>query len=213
MPLDDAGRVDAPARTARATAVALGIAAAAVVFSIWLDQAAWRGVVDPRVYDRDWGRLLRVMGYLPLWLVLGVVLARHDAASRWHGAALAVAPAIGGLAAETLKLLFRRERPPLEVFGDYVWRPFTVEPWSTRGLGLPSSHVMVAMAAAAVLAQRFPRAKALWYALAIGCGLTRVAVRAHYLSDVVVALVLGWGIGLGTWRRLGLRNATRAGVP
>ncbi|MCU0649010.1 MAG: phosphatase PAP2 family protein [Gemmatimonadaceae bacterium] len=212
MPVTVAEVPSAPSTGLRGVWLGLAIAAAAVALSLWLDRAAWTYLVDARVYERDWGRLLRVMGYLPLWLALGLVLARHDVASRWHGATLAGAPVIGGLAAELVKLLVRRERPSVEVFGEYVFRPFTVETWSTRGLGLPSSHVLVAMAAATVLAQRFPRGRWLWYALAVGCGLTRVAARAHYLSDIVVALVLGWGVGVATWQRLGLRNAPRAGA-
>jgi membrane-associated phospholipid phosphatase len=188
----------------------VGLALALIASATVLDQLAWHRLVDARVYERDWGRLLRVMGYAPLWVLVGIVVAQHHPLARWRGVVLAAAPLLAGAIAELLKLLLRRERPPMELYGGYVFRPFTVDPWSTRGLGLPSSHVMVAIAAAAVLSCCFPRGRWLWYALAVGCGLTRVAVRAHYLSDVAVALVAGWAVGVIAWRVVERRNAPRA---
>jgi membrane-associated phospholipid phosphatase len=51
----------------------------------------------------------------------------------------------------------------------------------------------VAFAAAATLARLFPEASILWYGLALGCALTRVASGAHFMSDVVVAALVGYG--------------------
>ncbi|MGH7560630.1 MAG: phosphatase PAP2 family protein, partial [Gemmatimonadales bacterium] len=68
-------------------------------------------------------------------------------------------------------------------------------------IGLPSSHVMVAFAGAAVLARLFPGAAPVGYLLAAGCALTRVLARAHFLSDVVVGAVAGWAVGALIWRR------------
>jgi membrane-associated phospholipid phosphatase len=189
------------------------LAVVGITVSVLLDRMAWHGLVDPRIYERDWGRLLRVMGYLPVWLLLGVVVSLQMPTARWRGGALALAPALAGVLAELLKLIVRRERPSAEQFGAYVFRPWSVDPLSTRGLGLPSSHVMVAIAAAAVLAHCFPKGRWLWYGLAIGCGLSRVAARAHYLSDVTVALIAGWAAGVVVWRALEHRNALRAGTP
>ena len=71
-----------------------------------------------------------------------------------------------------------------------------------RGLGMPSSHVLVAFAGAAALARLFPRATLLWYLLAIGCAATRVLALGHFLSDVVAAAVLGWFVAELLWRRM-----------
>ena len=67
---------------------------------------------------------------------------------------------------------------------------------------MPSSHTLVAFGAAAALAALFPRTRWVWYALAAGCGVSRVLAQAHFLSDVTVAAVVG--VVLGTWltRRL-----------
>jgi membrane-associated phospholipid phosphatase len=187
----------------------VAVAAATVVVALGADRLAWGHLVYARVYEQDWGRLLRVMGYAPLWLLLGLVVAQHAPVARWRGGALALAPLLAGALAELLKVVLRRERPPLAAYGAYVFRPWSVDLWSTKGLGLPSSHTMVAMAAATVLAHAFPKGRWLWYGLAVGCGLTRVAARAHYLSDVAVALIAGWIVGSVLWTRLDARNETR----
>ncbi|MFN7456396.1 MAG: phosphatase PAP2 family protein, partial [Gemmatimonas sp.] len=44
------------------------------------------------------------------------------------------------------------------------------------------------------LARLFPRARWVFYALAAGCGLTRVMATAHFLSDTVVAACVAWGV-------------------
>jgi membrane-associated phospholipid phosphatase len=110
-----------------------------------------------------------------------------------------IAAALGGLAAELLKLLLRRERPEAHA-GEYVFRSWSSHPLSTAGLALPSSHALVAFAAAAMLARLYPRASWLWFTLAAGCALTRVLARAHFLSDVTLAAIVGWLVAAGLWR-------------
>ena len=108
---------------------------------------------------------------------------------------MVLAPAVAGAFAEVLKMLFRRLRPSPAVF-DYQWRPFSEDLPSTRGLGLPSSHAVVAFAAAAVLSRLGPRAWWLWYLLATGCAMTRVLALGHFFSDTVVAAFLGYMVGV-----------------
>ena len=107
---------------------------------------------------------------------------------------MALVPTVSGASAEVLKLVFRRLRPA-ETSPDYVFRPLLEDTWSNRGLGMPSSHMMVAMGAAVVLARLFPRTRWIWYPLAVGCGYTRILAGAHYASDVVVGGVAAWLIG------------------
>ena len=40
-----------------------------------------------------------------------------------------------------------------------------------------------------------------WYGLALGCALTRVASGAHFLSDVVLAALVGYVVTLFLWAR------------
>jgi len=184
----------APAPTRRRWWIALAVSLGAVAVAHLLDETVWRSVRDPRVNERDWGRFLRSVGYLPTWIAIAAALWLQDRPARgwgWRGGVVLLSPALGGLGAELCKLLLRRLRPDEAVFG-YVFRSFSEAPLSTRGLGLPSSHVMVAFAGATALARLFPRARFVGYVLAAGCALTRVLTVQHYLSDVVTAAALGW---------------------
>jgi membrane-associated phospholipid phosphatase len=181
----------------------LGLSLAAIVLAHLLDPLAFRYLRVEDVYGSDLGRMLRVMGFVPLWLAAGAALALHDGTRlrelpRSRSGLIMAGSILGGAAAELLKLLVRRLRPG--ELGEYVFRPFTERPFSTGGLGLPSSHALVAFAAAAVLSRTFPRARVVWWSLAWGCGLSRVAAGAHFLSDVVVAAVVGWLVGAVVWR-------------
>ena len=158
-----------------------------------LDRWAWSTIRDPLVYEHDWGRLLRCVGYLPTWCIIAIGCWTHDHPRegwRWRGGLLLGAPLLGGALAELLKLCLRRLRPDPEHFG-YVFRAWSDHPFSTGGLGLPSSHTMVAFAGASALSAVFPNARWLWFALAAACAVTRVMATAHFLSDIVVAAILG----------------------
>jgi membrane-associated phospholipid phosphatase len=152
--------------------------------------------------------MLRVAGFVPLWALAGLALVLHDWPARaaaslraalWRGTLLFAAAAGGGIAAELLKLMLRRERPWAHD-GAWVFRPLDERTLSTGGLALPSSHAMVAFSAAAMLSRLFPRAAPVWYAFAAGCGLSRVLAGAHFVSDVVVAALAGWLVTALIWR-------------
>ncbi|HEX8271629.1 MAG TPA: phosphatase PAP2 family protein [Longimicrobiaceae bacterium] len=182
--------------------------AAALLLAHLVDRWAFVHLADAGLAGEDLGRMLRVMGFLPLWATAAVALALHDwplraergtRAALSRGLLLLLGAGLGGLAAELLKLVFRRERPRAHA-GEYVFRAWTERPLSTGGLALPSSHALVAWGAAAVLAHLFPRARWVWYALAAGCSWSRVAAGAHFVSDVALSAVVGLLVGEGLWR-------------
>jgi len=155
-----------------------------------------------RVYETDWGRMLRNFGYLPFWLLAAIALALSDRpSSEWwrRGALLAAAPTAAGIIGELLKILVRRMRPP-DVGTAYAFRAYSDHPLSSRGIGFPSSHAVVAFGAAAILSRLFPRAKWVWYGAAIGCAVSRLLAHAHYLSDVVAGACIGIAAGALIWR-------------
>ena len=163
------------------------------------DQWLWRHVSYDRVYEHDWGRLLRVMGSLVFWFPLAMALwlecsVRNPAQSGRTWLVLG-APALSGLMAELLKLVIRRERPGLHE-GQYFYRSFTDRPFDTHDIGFPSSHVMVAFAGAAALSRWYPRAGVVAYGLAAGCAVTRLLARAHFASDLVAAGIAGWAVAI-----------------
>lgn len=178
------------------------------------DPLAWRVLRMPDVYEKDWGRLLRSLGYLPTWgaIALAYWLERRGRPGGGRVAGyLALSPTLGGAVAEVGKVLFRRLRPDDLTFG-YTFRPYSDHFWSNKGMGLPSSHTLVAFAGAAALAQLFPRARWVFYALAAGCAVTRVMANAHFLSDVTVAACLGVAMGWFLAGRLGVPDPVSSGV-
>ncbi len=167
-----------------------------------LDRFAFEFLRYPEVNSQDWGRLLRIMGFYPTWLVAALALGLHDKLQpfRFRRAwLLFFAPGLSGLAGELLKILIRRLRPGEA--GEYVFRAFTERTFSSSGLGMPSSHAVVAFGAAAILSRLFPRAWPVWWALAAGCALTRVLHGKHFLSDVVLAAIVGWAVAALLWSR------------
>lgn len=190
----------------RATDVLSFLLIALVVFvaASLLDRWSYERLVYAGVYERDWGRMVRIYGYLPLWAMLASALVLHDrsalVAAPWRrGGLLLGAATLGGVTAEVLKLLLRRERPRLSG-GSYEFRDFSQEPFSTGGLGLPSGHTVVAFAGAAMLAKLFPRAAPVWYLFAVACAVTRMLTQAHFLSDVVLAAFVGLAVSGVLWR-------------
>ena len=197
--------MDLPTPT-RQRVVLFALAVVAIIIAHLLDPWFYAHFRVADIYNEDWGRFLRVIGYLPLWLVAALALGLHEGAERGYRRAvlLAAGPAIAGIAGELLKLLFRRERPGAHE-GHYFIRPFDERTFSTSGLALPSSHAIVAFGAAAILSRLFPRAWPVWWALAWGCGLSRVAAGAHFFSDIVVAAGGAWLVVSILWREAGRR--------
>jgi membrane-associated phospholipid phosphatase len=173
----------------------------AIVLAHLGDSYAWLHLEKPGVYDRDFGRMLRVVGFLPLWLLLGGALWLQTR-DRRRALLLALTPALGGLVAEVLKILFRRERPGLHE-GAYFFRPFSDQPFYTRDIGLPSSHALVAFTGTWLLCRMYPKAWPVWLFLGAGCAFSRVQAHAHFLSDVTVAAVAGYVVVAWVWGRWG----------
>jgi membrane-associated phospholipid phosphatase len=179
----------------------------ALVLAHFLDFWAAAHLSFPHFQNTDPGRFLRIQGFLPTWIVVGVALVCTDwprrvaegAWAAWGRGVLVVGSATlsGGLG-ELLKLLIRRERPGHAA--GYVFRAWSDRPFSTSGLGMPSSHVVVAFGALGMLSLLFPRARPVWYALGIGCALSRVAAHAHFMSDVTAAAIIGIAVSAGLWQ-------------
>lgn len=193
-------------REAKRATVAATLAAVATVIALALDPWVWRHLQMPGVYEKDWGRLLRIFGSLVLWVPLFVAVWLDRRARQPRSSApawlLLWAPTLAGGVAELLKMVFRRERPGLHD-GAWVFRAFSDRPFNTSALGMPSSHAMVAFGGAVIVARLFPGAAPVAYALAAGCALTRLLAGAHFASDVVVGALAGWAVGALLWKRFG----------
>ena len=183
----------------------------ALILAHVLDRFAFLYLRYPEVNSEDWGRLLRVMGFLPTWLLASLALALHDRVELWRfrrAYLLFFSPALSGLAGEILKILIRRLRPGET--GEYAFRAFSERPFSSGGFGMPSSHAVVAFGAAAMLSRLFPRAWPIWWLLGAGCGLTRILHGRHFLSDVVLAAIVGWLVAAWLWSKWPANNGSYA---
>ena len=145
------------------------------------DHAVYHGMHVDKVYEKDWGRALRTVGYLPMWLLIALGLWLIDVDRlrglgfrqiTRRGGFITASTIIAGLVCEILKLTIRRERPR-EHDGLHVFRPWDEKWWSSAGLGLPSSHTMIAFAGAAAMSILFPRTAVIWLLAAAGCAWTR----------------------------------------
>jgi membrane-associated phospholipid phosphatase len=185
------------------TAWLLGFVAVFALVPMLADRWAYDRLYVERLYDADWARLLREVGWFPTWALMSLALwlaqRQTDPSNAKKNALLLIAaPAVSGIVCEVLKLVIRRERPEING-GEYGFRPWSDEPFSTAGLAMPSSHTMVAFAACTALARIFPGARWVWYGLAAGCAVTRVMARAHFVSDIALGALLGWSVGWGVW--------------
>lgn len=90
------------------------------------------------------------------------------------------------------KSLFGRDRPELlftnQIYGFHFFQSYGPE------LSFPSGHAVASAAIMGSLACFYPRYTALFLAAAFTLGFARVVVTAHYLSDILASLILGFFI-------------------
>jgi membrane-associated phospholipid phosphatase len=175
----------------------VGLTAVALLLASLLDPPIARVVArHPFGYSFDLYTLFRLAGYLPLWAVVSLAFIAIDAPNGWRaawsrGGVLLTAVTLAGALAELLKLLVRRERPSADV-AMYVFRPWRESPFSSSGLGWPSSHTAVAFAAVFVLCRLHPRATPVWLLVGAGCAFSRLTNNLHFLSDIVGGAMVGY---------------------
>jgi undecaprenyl-diphosphatase len=163
------------------------------------DSRAFSMAADIRTdFVVDLSKVVSALGSLPVVALL-VVVAAGVLVSRRHpieAAALVSAQVLVVIAVHVAKDAYDRPRPP----GSLV---------DTAGLSYPSGHAAYSIAWVAVavaLARGVPRlagrAAVLVVALTLAAaiGLTRVELRAHYLTDVLG----GWGLGAALYALCGV---------
>ena len=139
------------------------------------------------------------------WGVALIVLAviTLEKGRRLQTGRLLTASLGAGIMANVVKMMISRTRPygvDLEVatvwetFGD--WFPFLSA--GAVGQSFPSAHTATAFGLAGALAFTYPRGRYLFWSLAIGVGIQRMCVGAHFASDVFIGATLGaaWSYGV-----------------
>jgi membrane-associated phospholipid phosphatase len=180
--------------------LALGIAALWLLLTLWLDKPVYNALKDRPYEPSDFLRLLRVMGVLPTWILLALALLLIDRVRRgadglravvFRASFLLACTIVSGLVGEVGKLLIRRERPGLHD-AESVFRPYSENFLSSSNLATPSTHAIVAFAAAWSLYRLHPQGWPVYFFLAVGCAATRLMEHAHFLSDVYLACAISY---------------------
>ena len=166
----------------------------------------WRGPA----LDRIFYPLSSAADHSLLWAAIGAV---REATGRGRpGSAVRL---IGVLAVESaltngpVKLVFRRLRPDLDRPGTGPL-PFGLRRPVTSAF--PSGHATSAFTAAGYLAEDDPLGPA-YHLLAAAVAFSRVYVRLHHASDVIVGALLGAAFGRVARRLAALKRPPPPGIP
>ena len=178
------------------------IAALTIVASIiWMDQplAMWI-----EAHQTEWlsnvGSWLEEAGkshWVLIYCIIMIAITwRSTRSIAYKFLALFASVAASGILANLIKVIVCRPRPPLfiqqgitqwNVFGfqiEYIWNSF------------PSGHATTGLAIAISGSAIYPHLRWLFWSIGIAIALGRLAINAHYLSDVVAGGLLGAVVAL-----------------
>ena len=165
-------------------------------------------------------RHLSVLGEEPAYIAAAVLIWWLDPRRRRAVVLMLLALLLAGGVSTVLKDTLRRARPDYGVAmserqeeknEDYLlqhpnsivspeegdqWLLLSPTPpfFSPHFNSFPSGHSVTAFALCAFLAAVYPRARWLWFLAAVGCAASRVALRDHYVEDVIAGAALGWSV-------------------
>jgi membrane-associated phospholipid phosphatase len=109
-----------------------------------------------------------------------------------------------GLFVNVVKHIFGRARPMVGgSLNPYLFSPFS---WPAAYAGLPSGHATTAFSVLVAFGSLWPRARTILWAYALAIAASRVAVTAHYPSDVLAGALVGTAGALLVRRYFALRR-------
>jgi membrane-associated phospholipid phosphatase len=175
---------------------------------LWVDQplAQWiNGIQNDS--SRALGHWLEEIGkshwILGYCIVISVIAWRSRRDEAYSHLRLFGAVAVSGIAANIIKILVCRPRPPLFIEqgltswdllafkAEFLWNSF------------PSGHATTGLAIAVAGAAAYPRLKYAFWIIGIAIALGRIMLNVHYLSDVLAGSLLGTLAALWFADRLG----------
>jgi undecaprenyl-diphosphatase len=124
--------------------------------------------------------------------VAAVLIWQLDEKNRRGAIILVAAVLASSLSAMLLKRLLSRVRPGRENAGKFLgpsWKHANYKE------SFPSSHSACAVTLSVLLAILYPQAAATFWTLAIICAVLRYLMDAHWPSDVLGGIALGYGVG------------------
>jgi undecaprenyl-diphosphatase len=157
---------------------------------LWINHSWQNGIFDfvmPILTDLNHNFFVQTL-YLPALLIMWLVFSRIPAWPRILGLALSLS-ASDWIPHHLIKPYFQRHRPQ-DLGLDVILRTHL-----HYGYSFPSIHAMNVFAAAAFLSTFYPRARSLFYLMAVLVAFSRIYVGVHFPSDVLCGAILGWLIG------------------
>ena len=149
---------------------------------------AWERLRGHPTLDRVFYTASELGDFSLIWHLLGTARGVTSRRGTWETTRLALAlGAESALVNGAVKSAFRRERPIHE-----DERPHGLRQPLTSSF--PSGHASAAFMAATLLSER-SRVKPAWYGLAAIVATSRIHVRIHHASDVVVGAGIGLALG------------------
>jgi len=121
----------------------------------------------------------------------------------WRALGVLGAVSAASVSALILKRLLGRVRPGREHAGKFLGPALRHANYRES---FPSSHSACATALSVVLAVYYPQAAATFWGLAIACAMLRYVLDAHWPSDVLGGVALGYGLAhltVDIWGRMG----------
>jgi undecaprenyl-diphosphatase len=145
-------------------------------------------------------RWLAQYGQAVSGIVAAAIVWELDKEQRIAKAASILIASIGAaLVGMIIKRLLGRVRPNREHAGRFLgptWKHANFRE------SFPSNHTASAVAMSAVLAQLYPAAAPTFWTLAVACALLRYVLDAHWPSDVVGGIALGYAAAVATLHSL-----------
>lgn len=114
---------------------------------------------------------------------------------------IVIAVAVATILATGIKRLVSRVRPGRENAGKFLGPHWS---HANHRESFPSSHTASAVALSLMLARLYPPAALTFWALALACAALRYLLDAHWPSDVLGGIAVGYGIGALTFWVFGL---------
>lgn len=137
-------------------------------------------------------RSLTRLGDTESWVAIGLAFGLNGGDGLRRMTLLAISAALATAFSQPLKRLTQRPRPSVGL-SDFCARIHEPDDFS-----FPSGHTAVAFAVACALAGEGHLIAVICLVLAIGIGISRIYLGAHYPLDVVAGAVLGVGAGFAT---------------
>jgi len=128
-----------------------------------------------------------LLGEVYIYIWIAIILTAALLANRKPVTAFVSAIVASGIVELLIKSIARRPRPfeTLNVPSNII----------TSSSSFPSGHTMMFFVMIPILSKNFPKAKTVFWIIAILVGLSRIYLEVHYFSDVVAGAVFGYAIG------------------